>query len=136
MQTLEKFLKNTDLAIRCQPVMVERDGHDGTPVSDPRSVHRYACELHGSNGDRPVRTVVDTDNGAPDVREVLDAVAAESAVVDEARRYERWADQMGFDRDSRHGEREYRAARRQARLLRGLLGDERYEELLWEIERL
>ena len=134
MQTLEEFLKGSDLAIRCQPVMVQRDGDDETPVSDP--LHRYACELHGSNGDRPVKTVVETDNGAPDVRKVLDAVAAESAVVDEARRYERWADQMGFDRDSRRGEREYRAARRQARLLRGLLGDERYAELLWEIERL
>jgi|HubBroStandDraft_1064217.scaffolds.fasta_scaffold708938_1 hypothetical protein len=136
MQTLEEFLNGSDLAIRCRPVTVNRDGHDGEPVADPRSVYRFACELHGSNGDRPVRTVVATDRGAPDIRDVVDAVAAEAAVVDEARRYELWADQMGFDRDSRQGERAYRAARRQARLLRGLLGDERYEELLWEIERL
>jgi hypothetical protein len=136
MQTLEEFLNGSDLAIRCRPVGVNRDAYDGMPVPDPLPVYRYSCELHGSNGDRPLRTVVATDTGAPDIRDVLDGVAAEAAVVDEARRYERWADQMGFDRDSRRGERAYRAARRQARLLRGLLGDERYEELLWEIERL
>ena len=34
------------------------------------------------------------------------------------------------------GERIYRSARRQARLLRQLLGEQRYRTLLWETERL
>lgn len=67
---------------------------------------------------------------------MLDAVAAEAAVVDETRGYEPWAHRMGFDPDSREGERTYRAARRQARMLRQLLGDEGYAQLLWETERL
>jgi hypothetical protein len=136
MQTLEGFLHGSDLVIRYRPVTVDRDGDAGTPVADSRNVYRYVWELHGSNGDHPVKTVVGTDDCAPDIRDVLDAIAAEAAVVDEACRYERWADQMGFDRESLEGKRAYRAARRQARLHRGLLGDERYQELLREIERL
>ena len=67
---------------------------------------------------------------------MLDAVAAEAAVVEQARCYEEWAAEMGFDPDSRHGERVYRTERRQAKLLRALLGDHAYKVLLWETERL
>jgi hypothetical protein len=68
--------------------------------------------------------------------DVLDEVAAEAAVVETARCFEEWAVQMGFDPDSRHAERVYRAWRRRTSNLRTLLGNERYEQLLWRTERL
>ena len=46
------------------------------------------------------------------------------------------AERMGFDLDSRRGARVYRTERRQAWLLRALLGGEAYRKLLWETERL
>ncbi|HEY5318789.1 MAG TPA: hypothetical protein VIJ20_12445, partial [Solirubrobacteraceae bacterium] len=76
------------------------------------------------------------DDGPPSVADVVDVVAAEAAVAEEAGSYEEWALQMGFDPDSRSGERVYRTECRQAKLLRALLGDEAYLKLLWEIERL
>jgi len=63
-------------------------------------------------------------------------VAAEAAVVEATGSYEAWAVHMGYDPDSRRGERVYRTERRQARLLRALLGDEDYERLLWGVERI
>jgi hypothetical protein len=134
MQTLEKFLAGSDVSMRCREVPVHAD-HD-LLIDQPWPLKQYACELYGSNGHRPVRTIVGSDNGPPEIVEVLDAVAAEAAVAEEADGFEAWADQMGYDRDSRRGERAFRAERRQAKLLRELLGEESFCRLLWETERL
>jgi hypothetical protein len=134
MQTLEKFLNGSDVALRCREVTL--NGNHASVITEPWAAQQYQCELHGANGDRPVKAIIGSDNGTPELPDVLDGLAAEAAVVDQARRYEQWAVQMGFDPDSRHGERVYRAARRQAKLLRELLGDHVYEQLLWQTERL
>jgi hypothetical protein len=134
MQTLEKFLAGSDVSMRCREVTP--NGGDNSAVPDPWAAKHYACELHGSNGDRPVRTVVGSDNGPPEMVEVLDTLAAEAAVTEEARGFEAWAAQMGYDPDSRHAERTYRADLRRAKLLRQLLGEQSYQRLLWEIDRL
>jgi hypothetical protein len=133
MQTLETFLARSTLGLRCQEVT---PNGDEVVVSEPRATNYYLCELHGSNGDRPLRTTIGTDDGPPEITEVLDAVAAEAAVAESAGGFEAWADQMGYDRDSRQAEREYRAVLRDARLLRRLLGENAYWRLLWETERL
>jgi hypothetical protein len=134
MQTLEKFLAGSDLKLRYRQISLNGDG---APLDGARrTATRYRCELRGLNGARPVTTIIDTDDGPPDMSEVLDAVAAEAAVVEAAACYEAWAVQMGFDPDSRSGERVYRATRRQGNALRRLIGEEAYEALLWETERL
>jgi hypothetical protein len=134
MQTLERFMKAGQVAMRCQEVAINGETTDES--MSPRDPHQYACELYASGGDRRVTAIIGSDNGPPDLSEVLDAVAAEAAVADEARSYEQWALAMGFDPDSRHDERVFRTVRRRARLLRQLLGDDRYEQLLWQTERL
>jgi hypothetical protein len=134
MQTLTQFIKGTDVAMRTRRVAHE-DEHRPVIV-EPWAAHHYACELHRSDGERPVTTIIGSDNGSPDLSEVLDAVAAEAAVVDEAGSYEPWAERMGFNPDSRSGELVYRAARRRAKMLRALLGEEPYRQLLWDTERL
>lgn len=134
MQTLEKFLAGSDLGIRCRKV--NPNGDRRLLIAEPWATTQYRCELHGSNGDRPIRTIVGSDNGPPDMEEVLDAIAAQAAVVEEVRSFEEWAVRMGFDPDSRFGERIYRAWRRQADALRALIGEESYQRLLWETERL
>jgi hypothetical protein len=134
MHTLEKFLVGSEIRMRCQEVALR--GDDWSLITDPWAGTHYRCELYGSNGHCPVRTIMGSDNGPPEVPDVVDAIAAEAAVVEESRSYEEWARQMGFDPDSRRGERVYRTARRQARLLRALVGDEAYRTLLWETERL
>jgi hypothetical protein len=134
MHTLEQFLTGSELRMRCREVTL--DANQAFLITDGWAPKHYRCELYGSNGHRPVTTIMGSDNGPPEVPDVLDAVAAEAAVVEEAGSYEAWALQMGFDPDSRRGEQIYRTERRQARLLRALLGEETYRELLWETERL
>jgi len=134
MHTLEKFLAGSELRLRCREVAL--DEHQGFLVADPWAAKHYRCELYGSNGHRPVTTIMASDDGPPEAADVLDAVAAEAAVVEDSGCYEAWALQMGFDPDSRRGERVYWSERRQAKFLRALLGEEAYRELLWETERL
>ena len=134
MLTLEKFLLSSE--IHMQSEEVAPNGTHGFPIAAPWAAKHYRCELRGSSGDRPVTTIIGSDDGPPSVADVVDVVAAEAAVAEEAGSYEEWALQMGFDPDSRSGERVYRTECRQAKLLRALLGDEAYLKLLWEIERL
>ncbi len=133
-QTLEEFLTGSDVAMRCRKV--DPNGSQLLLITAPWAPQQYRCELHGSNGDRPVTTIVGSDDGPPEMSDVLDEVAAEAAVVEAARCFEEWAAQMGFDPDSRGAERVYRAWRRRTSNLRKLLGDERYQQLLWGTERL
>lgn len=134
MQTVEQFLVGSDVSIRCKEVSANGDG--ALAVSEPWAAKHYSCELHGSNGDRPIRALIGSDTGPPGIAEVLDAVAAEAAVAEEADGFEAWAAQLGYDPDSRRDERIYRTALRHARLLRNMLGEEGYERLLWDTERL
>src|SRR5579884_1289213 len=134
MQTLERFLDGNDIAVRCQPVAV--NGDPMGLIAEPWASRQYACRLYRANGHRPLTAIVGSDAGAPELPDVLDAVAAQSAVVEQASGFEQWALEMGFDPDSREGERVYRAARREAKRLRELLGEDQYARLLWQTERL
>jgi hypothetical protein len=134
MQTPEGFLADSQVSMRCQEVTANGD-HEPR-VIDPSAAKQYACELYGSNGTRPVRTVIGSDDGPPELIEVLDTLAAEAAAAEEAGGFEAWAARMGYDPQSRRGERAYRAEVRRGKLLRQLLGDDRYAQLLWETERL
>lgn len=122
MQTLEKFLHGNDLAMRCRPVVA--NGDPAFLIAEPWAPQQYSCQLYRAAGPRPITAILGSDNGAPELGEVL------------THTYEQWAQQMGFDPDSRQGERVYRAARREAKRLHQLLGDEQYTQLLWQTERL
>jgi len=76
-------------------------------------------------------------NGAePTADEVLDCLASDSASVENARDFEDWAQEFGYDTDSRKAEKTYRQCERQAEKLKRLLGEEAYKALLWDTERL
>jgi hypothetical protein len=134
MQTLEKFLVGSDVWMSCRE-LPSNGGHEGA-IAEPWAPRHYVCELRGSNGDRPVRRVIGSDDGPPDLVDVLDILAAEAAVVEDSGDFEGWAAQMGYSPDSRRAERTYRAELRNSKLLRGLLGEDGYRRLLWETMRL
>jgi hypothetical protein len=59
----------------------------------------------------------------PTAREVLSCLIDDAASAEYARSFEEWADELGFDPDSRKAERTYRAVERQSAQLRRFLGD-------------
>lgn len=72
----------------------------------------------------------------PEAPEVLDCLASEAAGFENARDFEDWASEYGYDSDSRTAERIFKVVARQSKALRQFLGDYAYEELLWRTDRL
>jgi hypothetical protein len=70
----------------------------------------------------------------PTAYDVLSAVLSDAAGVVNARGdFGEWADEYGFDADSRKAERAYDATVRQTEELRAFLGDH-FEAYVWETE--
>jgi hypothetical protein len=73
--------------------------------------------------------------GAPTADEVLDCLAADAASAD-GTTFEDWAEHFGYDTDSRKAERTFKACQKQAKRLRRLLGEDLFNALVYEVERL
>jgi len=75
--------------------------------------------------------------GEPRAEDVLSALASDSAGIENARSFEDWAGDLGYDdTDSRKAEKVYKACERQADKLKNFLGDDLYRTLLWQTENL
>lgn len=76
------------------------------------------------------------NKGLPDLPTVLDCLASDASGIENAKSFEDWASEYGYDADSRKAEKTYSICQKQAEELRDLLGDEAYETLLWKVEKL
>jgi hypothetical protein len=82
----------------------------------------------------------------PTLADVLDCLASDASGYEDARytreshlnapSFDAWASEYGYDTDSRKAEKTFRAIKRQAEQLKRTLGQEAYEELLYNTERL
>lgn len=72
---------------------------------------------------------------APKAESVLDSLAMDASSYENARNFEDFAAEFGYDTDSRKAEAMYRACGDTAKELRHLLGRDGYENLLWKTER-
>jgi hypothetical protein len=66
---------------------------------------------------------------------VLESLLSEASTVEDTGSFEEWADEMGYDADSRTAERSYIVCRDNRDDLMAFLGTERYQAYLWETER-
>lgn len=72
----------------------------------------------------------------PGAATVLDCLASDAASYENTKDFEDWASEFGYDTDSRKAERTYRMVKRQAEQLKRTIGEDAYNELLWNTERL
>ena len=70
----------------------------------------------------------------PTAKDVLDCLASDASSI-EWDTFEAWADNMGYDSDSRKAERIYKAVERGSAKLKRFLGDALYDALLHNTER-
>ena len=70
----------------------------------------------------------------PSAADVLECLLDDSSSFENASSFEEWAEEFGYDTDSRKAERTYKAVEAQAKKLRRFLGDD-YEDWLWHTER-
>lgn len=121
-------------------------------VMDARSVRRnphmqeqmprnFECtiDFEGRGYHEPLTVYFSQGNAhkkPPTLAEVLDCLASDASGVDNARSFEDWASEYGYDTDSRKAERTYHICEKQAQDLKALLGQDAYDQLLHETERL
>lgn len=74
--------------------------------------------------------------GAPDATDVLDTLASDASSIWNARDFEDWAGDYGYDTDSRQAYRTWQLTSRQAKRLQQFLGVELHRTLIEDVERL
>lgn len=74
--------------------------------------------------------------GEPKPEDVLNALAFDSSGVENARSFEYWASEYGYDTDSRKAEKIYNVCVKQSEKLKSFLGDDKYQDLLYNTESL
>jgi hypothetical protein len=112
---------------------------DSNPcMDDSNNMDHWKCKIRcGSHAMTLVFSKGSGHNGAkPTLEEVLDCLASDGAGYENARSFEEWASEYGYDTDSRKAERTYKAIAKQAEALKRVLGEELYKALLWDTERL
>jgi hypothetical protein len=75
-------------------------------------------------------------SGEPDAASVLNCLASDSASVENARSFDDWASDLGYDPDSRKAEKIFKTCEVQAAKLKKFLGEALYKTLLWDTEGL
>ncbi len=99
----------------------------------------FSCTIIGRNDNGYMK--VPFSQGAahttdPTLEDVLDCLASDSSGVENAKGFEDWASEYGYDTDSRKAENIYKTCVEQAKQLKNLLGHDAYETLLWNTKRL
>lgn len=140
--TLEQFINKTGIRISNQPtdhnphiegsgrmdnwkvkLTAKKSAMDGL-VQSNATMRLYFSKGVGHNGAEPA------------LDEVLDCMASDAAGIENSRDFDDWCDEYGYDVDSRRAEKTYKTCQRQAERLKKFLGEEYYNELLWDLDRM
>ena len=125
------FVDKHGIKFECHRVPARPDGM----MSDGHITHHFRCRIKCGNKSFGLYFSQGSAE-PPTVAEVLNCLASDASSYENASTFEDWASEFGFDTDSRKAEKSYRAVKRQAKQLKRVIGDEAYNELLWEVERL
>lgn len=72
----------------------------------------------------------------PTLIEVLNCLASDASGYENAQDFLNWASEYGYDTDSRAAEKIFKTVKRQANQLKRVLGEDAYQELLYNTEKL
>jgi len=130
MKTMKQFVKENRVRIQCEW------SYENKNDPDWKDANHYKVTL--KMGHKQLTTYFSmgyAHTKEPTAEDVLDAIASDSAGIENARSFEDWAGDYGYDSDSRKAERIYVVCQRQADKLKQFLGEDLYNALLWNTER-
>ncbi len=113
-------------------------------MAEPPKMNHYKVTIYagGIYSGHEMKTIFSMGLGIkekPKLVDVLDCIAQDCAGYENARSFEDWAENYGYDTDSRKAERIYFTVGEQNKDLERFLefaGKDAYKELLWETENL
>ena len=131
-QTIREFIEaepKTTMKSRSVPERPDMDAWGG-------AAQHYTCTLERDGA----KMVLYFSQGSalrspPTAEDVLDCLASDAVGVCDARSFEEWASDYGYEEDSRKAEKTFRAAEKQTAKLRRFLGYADFDLLVSETER-
>lgn len=129
--TIQEFIAHNSLKLTSRPVVSRQDGL----MED--SAYHFRCRLSiGRNGFSFYWSQGSgCGSSMSSLADVLDTLASDACTYENSDNFESWADDLGYDEDSRKSEKIYRAVKRQAEQLKRLLGQSAYDTLVWSVNR-
>lgn len=134
MQTIKQFLRQ-------YPITMRVDWADSNPnmTADDkwmREARHFRCIMRYHRKQMTVPfsqgCLIERE---PTVADVLDCLASDASGIDNARSFDDWASDLGYDPDSRKAEKTFTIIQSQSAKLKAFLGDDGYEALLYQTER-
>ena len=102
-----------------------------------QNAHHYACTL--TFGRKRMQAYFSMGLGLtryPKAAEVLDCLAGDAADWENTHSFEEWAREYGYEADSQNVQTSFKAVRKVSSRLKTFLGAARYQDLLWNTERI
>lgn len=137
MATISEFIAQHGITMTVERV-------DSNPNMDQddwtKDSSHWRCVLHMNVGTMPAALEIPFSQGSalttpPTAEDVLDCLVSDASSVDNTA-FDDWAEEMGYDTDSRKAERTYNAIVEQTVSLRNMLGEDAFNELVWTTDRL
>lgn len=123
-----------DDGITAEAVMTDAPRWADDRRSDGTNWYRVTLAYDGRTMTVPfgMGSALTDDPGADDV---LNCLASDASGYENARSFEEWAGEYGYDTDSRKAERTYQQVKEQTEQLRRFLGDQ-FDAYVWDTEGL
>jgi hypothetical protein len=134
MKTIQEFIDSRGITMT-----VERVKCNPNTANDEwsKSARHWKCLFRCGNKEMFVYfSQGSAHTQEPTVAEVLDCLASDASSFENSDGFEGWANEFGYDTDSRKAERTYKAIEEQTDKLARLISPDDYETLLWDTERL
>ena len=135
LKTYKELIEEHEITMECT------HHYENPNMPDSNNMDHWLCEI--SKGDEVMETYFSMGMGhngnEPDLETVLDCLSSDSSMVENAENddgFEGWANELGFDTDSRKAEKTYNVSVKQAEEFCLLLGVKLYNTMLWDTERL
>lgn len=129
---LNQFINRNKIRVNCEFVA----DNPNMAGEMPQGSFHFKCTLK-----RPGRQLTTffsmgpAHSREPSAADLLDCLASDASGYENARGFEEWASEYGYDPDSRRAEKIFRTVEKQTEKLKRFMGDE-YETLLYHTERL
>lgn len=132
MQKIEDFVNVHKIKIKVESISSNPFFVDGRDDMDHyrvilrigrRQFTTYFSKGYGHSGKEPT------------TEEVLDCMASDASGYENARSFEDWCGEYGYDEDSRKAETIFNNVAKQSTKLKNFLGEKAYNNLLWDTER-
>jgi len=130
MKTMSERIKEAGITMTCTTV------NDNPHMPDSDNMHHWKCTLRCQ---RSCMTIYFSQGYGiqhdPELPNVLDCLASDAGGWENARTFKEWANDYGYDTDSRKAEKIFHTVKKQTEKFKAFLGDSLYDALLWNTDR-